>query len=116
VSCYRYGDVGSGGLAESVYTKILSGDEDGDWWASAVPLGGGERTTAGQAEHTLDALFGFDADLPVNDAPGPDSGPTALVVHRGRAYKITRTLYLAPTHEWQMGGVFADDGSYTLVG
>ena len=64
---YAYTDGGAGGAVASTYTPVLSGDPDGDWWCSRGVPSGRERTLAGAAEHSIDAVFGFARDVLLTD-------------------------------------------------
>jgi hypothetical protein len=50
---------------DSVYLIKSSGDADDMWWCSRTAPTGREVTTGMQPDHRVDAVFGFDAAVPV---------------------------------------------------
>lgn len=64
---YDYVDAGSAGEPDSTYELVTSGDSDDAWWASKANPTGHETTTGMQADHRVDAVFGFAANAPVTE-------------------------------------------------
>ena len=61
-----YVDAGTAGEPDSAYQVVSSGDADDMWWCSKSAPTGREVTTGMQAEHRVDAVFGFAAEAPVH--------------------------------------------------
>ena len=80
---YQYADVGTEGAVDSVYVPFLSADADGAWWCSEGFDGLRETTVAGSAQHNIDGVFLFHAEVTIS----PDD---ALIVN-GKTY-IVRAL------------------------
>lgn len=62
---FDFVDAGTEGEVDSAYALVTSGDADDMWWCSKAQPTGREVTTGMQAEHRVDAVFGFHAEAPV---------------------------------------------------
>jgi hypothetical protein len=58
---FEYHDAGTEGQVDSTYLVKSSGADDDQWWCSRITPTGREVTTGMQADHRVDAVFGFDA-------------------------------------------------------
>lgn len=96
-------------IAESTYTRVLSPDADGLWWASRAVRSGRETSPTTAAQHVRTFVFGFDSEVPLT--------ANGIVVEDSQHFRITALLTRDHGRdEVQVEAVQVDDAdpSYTL--
>lgn len=71
-------------IAVSTYTRVLSPDADGLWWASRGVRSGRETSPTTAAQHVRTFVFGFDSEVPVT-ADG-------VIVEDTQVFRITSIM------------------------
>jgi hypothetical protein len=72
------------GIARSTYTRVLSSDADGLWWAVRGSREGRETSPTGATQHVTHPVYGFDAEVTLT--------VDGLIVDGGKCAKITALL------------------------
>lgn len=96
---FGYSDEGTGGRSAPTYTLAST------YWGRHASPSGSERTIAGQASQSVDAVFLF-----AGEATIPADG--AIRTPDGEVFKVTAVLprrYPSGLKRWQVYGVRADE-------